>query len=184
MFYIDPAATATSTFSANGTLLGINAVTGFTGNVIDTQLNGVSKFIVTGSNGSVTSQGNGTFNSGFVSFGSTFNKSSLMLIAGVATSITTGQGMGTTPAILGNSSLAFQATVGASPTSGTFTINFPTAATRGYACTASDTTTLTNVIGQTSFSTTTAVMQNYVRTTGLAGALTASDVIVFTCAAF
>jgi hypothetical protein len=184
MFYIDPAATASSTFSANGTLLGINAVSGYTGDLINAQLNGVSKFIVAASNGSVTGQGNATFNSGFLTFGSTFSRVSQVLVGAVPTSITTAQGMGTTPAILGSSSMAFQATVGASPTAGTFTINFPNAATRGYACTASDTTTLTNVISQTSFSTTTAVMQNYVRTTGLAGALTASDVIVFQCSGF
>jgi hypothetical protein len=176
--YIDPAATASTTFNASGTMLGVNAASGFAGNLIDLQLNNVSSFKV--------SSGGNTVLNGSLSFGasSALQRGGSSLIASIPTSITTGQGMGTTPAILGVSSFAFQATVGTTPTSGTFTINFPSAAVRGYACTAADTTTLTNTISQTSFSTTTAVMQNYVRTTGLAGALTASDVIVFQCAGF
>jgi hypothetical protein len=176
MFYVDPAATAATTFNAAGTLIGANGASGYTGDLINLLANNVSKFSV-GIGGAVVSQAT-------INAVGNYLKGGFAIVTAVPTSITTAQGMGTTPAILGNSSLGFQATVGASPTAGTFTINFATTAARGYACTASDTTTLTNVISQSSFSTTTAVMQNYVRTTGVAGALTASDVIVFQCTAF
>ena len=181
LLYVDLSNTASTAFSASGTALAINTPTGFTGNLIDAQVNGASLFRVS-SAGSIT--GNAVTASSSITTSVGYQKGGSTIISGTPTSVTASQGAGVAPTILGNSSLGFQITVGATPTTGTFTINFPTAATRGYACSGSDTTTLTNSISQSGFSTTTAVMQNYVRTTGVAGALTASDVLVFTCSAF
>ena len=182
LLYVNLSNTASSAFSASGTALAINTPTGFAGNLIDAQVNGANVFKVTSTgsigSGAITSTGN-------VSFSTALQKGGQTIIGAVPTGIAPSQGFGGASTIVpvGNSSLAFQATVGATPTTGTFTITF-SAAAHGWSCSGADTTTTTNVIGQVGFTTTTAVMQNYVRTTGIAGALTASDVVVFTCAAF
>ena len=56
-FLIQPAGTTSSAWSTNGTGIGENAASGFTGNLLDLQLNGTSKFIV-GNGGNATLAGN------------------------------------------------------------------------------------------------------------------------------
>ncbi|MGZ3770417.1 MAG: beta strand repeat-containing protein [Bdellovibrio sp.] len=60
---IEPAGTASTAWSTAGTGLGVNAGAGFTGNLIDAQLNGVSKFKVD-STGKITGDGSGLSNLG------------------------------------------------------------------------------------------------------------------------
>lgn len=47
-FIIEPAGTTSTNWSTGGTLLGANAPSGFSGNIVDFQLNNVSKFLITG----------------------------------------------------------------------------------------------------------------------------------------
>ncbi len=181
MLYIDPGATATTTFSANGTLLGINAASGFTGNLIDLQLNGVSKFFV-GASGNVTIAGAATFSSSVnLASNSYFARGAKVLLASVPTA--GGTGMGTTPgAAVGASSAAFTIAAGTAPASATFTLTFPTAATTGYICRGTDLTNNAIYADMTAItSTTVTTMQAYSRTTGIATAFGASDVVAFQC---
>jgi hypothetical protein len=55
-FLIEPAGTTSTAWSASGTGLGVNAPSGFTGNLLDLQLNGSSSFVVN-RQGSVTWNG-------------------------------------------------------------------------------------------------------------------------------
>jgi hypothetical protein len=68
MELIEPAGTTSTAWSTAGTGLGINAASGFAGNLIDAQVNGTSVFKVssggTVTSGSVVSSGTGTFTSG------------------------------------------------------------------------------------------------------------------------
>src|SRR5204862_402821 len=57
LILVEDAATSTG-WNTSGTYLGINAKTGFTGNLLDAQLNGVSKFKVD-STGKITGDGSG-----------------------------------------------------------------------------------------------------------------------------
>lgn len=65
---IEPIGTTSAAWSTTGTGIGINAASGFTGNIIDAQLNGVSVFNVTGSGIAVA----GSFSSGYVAKTSTY----------------------------------------------------------------------------------------------------------------
>ena len=55
---IEPTATTSTGWNTNGTGLGVNAAAGFTGNLIDVQINGVSKAMVSATGG-ITSSGTG-----------------------------------------------------------------------------------------------------------------------------
>lgn len=55
-FLVEPTGTTSTGWATTGTLIGANAATGFTGRLIDCQLNGVSKFSVTSA--SILSLGN------------------------------------------------------------------------------------------------------------------------------
>ena len=171
MLYVDPAATASSTFNANGTLLGINAVSGFTGNGIDYQLNGASKFSVN-SGGNITGSGN-------LSVPGNWTKTGNIAVGKPAAS---GTGIGTSPpASVGASSFAFTQAAGTGPTNSTFVLTFPTAATNGYICQGQDLTANGTVIAQTAVtSTTVSTFQAYTRA-GATTSLTAADVIAFQC---
>lgn len=172
--YIDPAATASTTFSANGTMLGINAVSGYTGDFINIQKNNVSVLSV-GSVGNVLSQSN-------ISFGSSsaLQRNGAVLIASKA--VVSGTGIGTSPPTsVGLSSAAFTQAAGTGPTNSTFILTFPTAATNGYICSGQDLTAPGTVIAQTAVtSTTVSTMQAYTRA-GVTTSLTAADVIAFQC---
>ena len=103
---------------------------------------------------------------------------------GVAITVS-GTGLGTSPTVTNqNGSYGGMITTGSSPVNASFTITLA-AATNGWGCFVNDeTSNASNVIGQLSHTTTTAVMQAYSRTTGLAQALTAADVLTYHCAGF
>lgn len=73
---IEPAGTTSTGWSTSGTGLGVNAASGFTGNVIDTQVNGTSVFKVAG-NGVITAN---------------TNNSSFATVLSTGLTITSGQG--------------------------------------------------------------------------------------------
>ena len=62
---IEPAGTTSTAWSTSGTGLGVNAASGFAGNLLDLQLNGSTRFVVT-SAGKLGS--NGSFYDGFIDF--------------------------------------------------------------------------------------------------------------------
>ena len=86
-------------------------------------------------------------------------------------------GFGTSPSVLKGTPLGFEIDVGTGGTASTGTITFPTAS-NGWIVTCYDVTTPASYIThQTGGTTTTATVTNYSRTTGLAIAWTASDVL-------
>jgi len=62
-FLIEPAGTTSTAWSTNGTGLGVNAPSGFTGNLLDLQVNGTSLFRIAAS-GALTCASGGTFTFG------------------------------------------------------------------------------------------------------------------------
>lgn len=175
MFYIDPAATASTTFNASGTLLGINSPSGFTGNGIDYQLNNASKFRVSGATGAIFTAGNmNALN---------YSVSGNSLVASKPTA--SGTGIGTSPpAPTGLSSLAFTQAVGTGPTNSTFVLTFGGGALNGYICSGQDLTAPGTVIAQTAVtSTTVSTFQAYTRA-GATTSLTAGDVVAFQCSGY
>lgn len=100
----------------------------------------------------------------------------------INTTPTISSGFGTSPSITANKGPAsFSVNVGTGGAASTGVIALPLAA-HGWACSSADVTTpATNLTQQTGSSTTTATFTNYVRTTGVAGAWTASDVLQIGC---
>lgn len=96
---------------------------------------------------------------------------------------TISSGFGTTPTIAaGTSSAAFQVNVGTGGIASSGVVAFTTAALHGWACSAVDgTNAATSNTVATPTSTTTITLTNYGRTTGIATAWAASDVITVTC---
>jgi hypothetical protein len=101
-----------------------------------------------------------------------------------AVSPTISSGFGTTPSIShANGTLSFSVNVGTGGTATSGVVGLPTA-TDAWSCWAADTgTTPTGQTEQTGTSTTTATFTNYSRTTGLAVAWTASEILQIGCAA-
>jgi hypothetical protein len=62
-FLVEPTGTTSTAWSTSGTGLGVNAASGFAGNLLDLQVNGTSRFSVSpgAGNGFVVTQANGTF---------------------------------------------------------------------------------------------------------------------------
>lgn len=94
-------------------------------------------------------------------------------------------GFCTSPSVTANNGTwGFSINVGTACAASAGTITLP-AATNGWVCTAHDVTTpASNIVEQSSGTATTAVFTNYVRTTGVAGNFTSSDVLRVHCAAF
>ena len=94
-------------------------------------------------------------------------------------SIGTGWGTG---AVMTNwaGSFVFQITVGTTPSTPAV-VNFPIAMPHGFACDATDTTTLSEVTSVVPTSTTSSTVNFFSRTAGTALAPTASDVVVIRC---
>jgi hypothetical protein len=65
-FLIEPTGTTSTSWSTSGTGLGVNAPSGFTGNLLNLQVNGTSQISVTGS---TLKLGNGTVNVGAIDIG-------------------------------------------------------------------------------------------------------------------
>ena len=178
-WYISPGNLGVTAFSASGTMLGINAASGYAGNLIDLQLNSVSKFTVS-SGGSV--------NSAFYNITGTssmITQGGFIMVA--AKPSVGGTGLGTSPTQpAASSSLGGSFVVGTSPANATFTLTFASGAHNFWTCMLQDITNNASfIIGQTALtSTTVATFQAYSRTTGLAAALTAGDTVVYQCAAY
>lgn len=104
----------------------------------------------------------------------------VLSIAGTAPTISSG--FGTTPSVSANNgTIAFRINVGTGGTASSGVIGLPTATT-GWNCNVDDITTPASyVTDQTASTTTTATVQNYSRTTGLATAWTASDILAVSC---
>lgn len=84
----------------------------------------------------------------------------------------------TSPSVTGTNTLAFSINVGTSCATSTATMTFPATATNGWKVDCVNVTAnATNVVSQTGGSTTTATLTNYVRTTGVAGNWTDSNVL-------
>lgn len=98
------------------------------------------------------------------------------------TAPTISSGFGTSPSVTQNNGYrSFSVNVGTGGTASTGAVGLPAAA-HGWACTAADVTTPTgDLTQQTGSTTTTASFTNYVRTTGVAGAWTASDILQISC---
>ena len=108
------------------------------------------------------------------------------LIRSAATSTTpTVTGFGTSPSVTAsNGTHAFRVNVGTGGTASTGTITLPTAA-NGWNCFVNDVTNNASfVTSQDGGTTTTATVTNYSRTTGLAIAWTASDILAVNCVAY
>ena len=183
-WYISPGNLGVTAFSASGTMIGVNAASGYAGNLIDLQVNsGTSAFKVTAA-GAVTANGTVT-GTGYNATGTgvTYQKSGYPVIE--AKPSVTGSNTifgGTAPTPVGNSSAAFSVTVAASPTTTSGTLTFANGALNGWACSATDQTHPGFTIAQTTGGTsTTAVFQSYTVGTTTAAAPSASDVITFVC---
>lgn len=97
---------------------------------------------------------------------------------------TISSGFGSSPSVTAGTASAFRVNVGTGGTAQNGVVALPTAAT-GWNCTARDiTTNATFVTDQTASTTATATFQNYSRTTGLAIAWTASDILAISCTGF
>jgi hypothetical protein len=98
---------------------------------------------------------------------------------------TIASGFGTTPSVtIANGTAAFRINVGTGGTAQNGVVTMP-AATTGWNCQVDDVTTPASfVTDQTASTTTSVTVQNYSRTTGLAIAWTASDVLAFLCLGF
>ena len=76
---IEPAGATSTNWSTSGTGFGVNAASGFTGNLLDLKVNGTSRFVVTptgyniGANPTFTATNGVTFNTSGSSAGFTFN---------------------------------------------------------------------------------------------------------------
>lgn len=102
-----------------------------------------------------------------------------------STTAPTVSGFCTSPSVpANNGTWAFTINVGTACAASTGTITLP-AATTGWICDLHDVTTpTTNIVEMTGGTTTTVTVQNYVRTTGIAGNFTTSDVLRVKCSAY
>jgi hypothetical protein len=102
-----------------------------------------------------------------------------------ATAPTISAGFCTSPSVVANNGTwAFTINVGSACAVSTGTVGLP-AATNGWVCDAHDVTTpASNIVEQSGGTTTTVVLTNYVRTTGVAGNFTSSDVLRVKCTAY
>ena len=83
-----------------------------------------------------------------------------------------------------NGTVAFEITLGGATCGSTITLTMPTAA-NGWVCDAHNITNpASNVLDQSSTGTTSVVLQNYVRTTGVGGNFTGADHLIVKCSAY
>lgn len=121
--------------------------------------------------------------SGTINLASDYFQNGVLTISHTAPTISSG--FCTSPTIPNsNGTAAFTINVGSACAASTGTLSMPTATT-GWVCSFYDVTTPnTNVINQTGGATNTVTLTNYVRTTGVAGNFTSSDVIRVMCHAY
>lgn len=78
-FLIEPAGTTSTAWSTSGTGLGVNAASGFTGNLLDLQVNGAAVLRVSGNSNATFAYGV-TANGGFISNNSNCNFSNILAL--------------------------------------------------------------------------------------------------------
>ncbi len=112
------------------------------------------------------------------------NSSAKAFIAITAPTVTSG--LGTSPTVSAQSTLAFQITAGTGSPSSTVVLGMPsTNINTGWACTGRDITNNAIYFDTSGAASTSSVtLTSYSRTTGTAAAVAASDVLTFNCAAF
>lgn len=178
---------AAGAFSTNGDLsvnagrvFARSATGGFSFGVAGSQFLGMGagSSVITVDNGGVFSMGGAQGSDERLKIGGS------LFIDNVAPTISSG--FGTSPSVTASSGTAvFRVNVGTGGTASTGVIAFTIAATTGWNCTAGDVTTpdsfSTVMISST---TNTATFKNYSRTTGIAIAWTASDILAITCFGF
>ncbi len=177
VYYNDGA--APSTWSTSGTYEGINAPSGFSGNLVDYHVNGGSSVFHVLASGSVVSGGNYT--------GFNFNMTSGHLFVSSTAPTVAAAGCGGSGASVtaSNGTAAFKINVGTSNT-GACTVSLPTASA-GWVCLGTDITTTSTTVSQTKQSgagaNNSVTLQNYTDISGT-GAWTDSDVLAVSCHAY
>lgn len=171
--------------ASGGTYLGVNGISGFAGNFLDFHVNGAASVFAVSSAGTITSAGNlnaFAYNVGSVVRMNGTGGTGTLLLSSTAPTVT---GFGTSPSVPSNNGTgAFTVNVGTGGSASTGTVTLPTAAT-GWVCSAFDVTNPdTAVTNQTGGTTTTATFTNYSRTTGIATAWAASDILRMSCHAY
>lgn len=196
LFYLNQGSTAVTTFSTNGTEIGVNAPSGFTGLLMDMYVNGGSSLFNVNASGnggvagswfvgtSANVQSNITF-AGATGAASIFNGLTGNAICQSQAPAFSGTGLGTSPTVnwTNGSCGGWDVSVGTGPTATTWTITFAVAAAHGYNCDGTDITTnsTTNFITkQVGGTTTTAVMEAFTDA-AVAGTYTAADHIRGKC---
>lgn len=151
------------------------------GNVTITTGAGGTGATANGASGSIALQVAGTTILGLSS--ASINIGTTLLISTTAPTISSG--FGTSPSVPNsNSTAVFTVNVGTGGTATAGVVAMPTAV-NGWACKVTDiTTTDSFVTEQNAMTTTTVSVKNYSRTTGLAIAWTASDILQFQCKAY
>jgi hypothetical protein len=166
-----PTGTISTTWSTNGTMFGVNTPSGFVGNLFDFQSAGTSRASLT-AGGTLTA--------------TNVNAANSLQLNGVTYSIKTAptitSGFGTSPTVpLNVGTLVFTVNVGTGGTASSGVITMP-AAPHGWACQADDITNNASSSTAESATTTTGVtLTNYSRTTGVATAWAASDIVQVSC---
>lgn len=114
-----------------------------------------------------------------------YNLGSTLTLSGTAATISSAGGLGTSPSITANGSVAMDITAGSSTSAASFTVGLPTAA-NGWVCNGNDITTQSVtvfVLKQVGGSTATAIMELFT-TAALAAAPVAGDHIRISCVAY
>jgi hypothetical protein len=171
LFYVNSGASAPSTWSTSGTILGFNAPSGFGGNYLDFHTNGGGSLFSVSSGGVLVA--NGT-----IQTKGAFQLSPGRLVDS-STAPTISSGFGTSNSIAAsNGTAAFTVNVGTGGVATSGVIGLP-AATTGWKVDCNDITTTSATVfvtKQTATTTTTATVGNF-STSGTAAAWVASDVL-------
>ena len=176
---------APTSWSTNGTVLGINACSGFTGNLVDFHVNGGNFQFAVDNGGNVTAAGQVVANGLRATTVYQIGGANMLISATVPTITAAGCGGSAASIPNGFSTAAFTINVGTAPTSGGCTVTMPTAAD-GWACFVTDQTTNSTSVfvqKQTSNTTTSVVLKNF-SDVAVATAPTASDIWVVSCHAY
>lgn len=150
------------------------------GGDIDLQINGTTRFSISGSTAAATATGVINGQAGFQNNGVLFVSQTAPTIA--SGGCTTGSAQSISQS---NGTAAFEITLGGATCGSTIVLTLPTAA-HGWVCDAHDITTPAgNVVEQSAGGSATSVtLTNYVRTTGVAGNFTGADKLAVKCAAY
>lgn len=161
-------ASAPTTLNTNGTSIGVNACSGFTGNLLDLRVNGGTAVAQIDINGRLSISSIKVVN---------------LLLNNTAASISSGFGSGAS-IVHNNGPAAFSLNVGTGGVATSGVVGLPTAS-NGWVCNATDQTTPgVNATKQSGSTGSSATFTNYNTTTGSAAAWNASDVLFISCLGF